>query len=44
MTKPDGLMIFERRHLPKALYSLPLSDIPGIGGRMEERIRAEGIN
>jgi DNA polymerase-4 len=43
MTKPDGLMIFERRHLPKALYSLALSDMPGIGGRMEERIRAQGI-
>jgi len=43
MTKPDGLMIFERQHLPKALYSLALSDMPGIGGRMEERIRAQGI-
>jgi hypothetical protein len=43
MTKPDGLMIFERRHLPRALYGLKLGDIPGIGGRMEERIRAEGI-
>jgi len=43
LTKPDGLMIFERRHLPRALFGLALSDIPGIGGRMEERIRAEGI-
>jgi DNA polymerase-4 len=43
MTKPDGLMIFERRHLPRALYGLKLGDIPGIGGRMEERVRAEGI-
>jgi DNA polymerase IV len=43
MTKPDGLMIFERRYLPKALYGLALSDLPGIGGRMEERIRAQGI-
>ncbi len=44
MTKPDGLMIFERRHLPRALYGLKLGDIPGIGGRMEERVRAEGIS
>jgi DNA polymerase-4 len=44
MTKPDGLMIFEKRHLPKALYRLPLSDIPGIGGRMEDRIKAQGIS
>ena len=43
LTKPDGLLIFERRHLPKALYGLSLSDIPGIGGRMEERIKARGI-
>jgi DNA polymerase-4 len=43
LTKPDVLIIFERRHLPRALYGLALSDIPGIGGRMEERIRAEGI-
>jgi DNA polymerase-4 len=28
MQKPDGLMIFERRHLPRSLHSLDLSDIP----------------
>src|SRR5260370_3820422 len=43
MQKPDGLMIFERRYLPQALYSLELEDIPGIGKRMEQRILAEGI-
>jgi len=43
MQKPDGLMIFERRHLPQALYSLELADIPGIGKRMEQRILADGI-
>jgi DNA polymerase-4 len=36
-------MIFERRYLPQALYSLELADIPGIGNRMEQRILAEGI-
>ena len=43
MQKPDGLMIFERRYLPQALYSLELADIPGIGKRMEQRVLAEGI-
>jgi DNA polymerase IV len=43
MQKPDGLMIFERKNLPQALYSLDISDIPGVGRRLEERIRAEGI-
>ena len=41
--KPDGLMIFERRNLPHALYSLKVSDIPGIGSQMEQRVRAAGI-
>jgi len=44
MDKPDGLMIFERRNLPQALYCLKLDDIPGIGPRMEERVRAAGIS
>jgi DNA polymerase-4 len=44
MDKPDGLMIFERRNLPQALYCLKLEDIPGIGSRMEERVRAAGIS
>ncbi len=43
MQKPDGLMIFEQRNLPQAIYSLDLSDIPGLGSRMEERVRAAGI-
>jgi len=28
-------VIFERRYLPQALYSLELADIHGIGKRME---------
>ena len=43
MQKPDGLMIFERKNLPQALYSLDISDIPGVGKRLEERIHAQGI-
>jgi DNA polymerase IV len=44
MQKPDGLMVIERRHLPDALCCLKLSDIPGIGTRMEGRLTGEGIN
>lgn len=44
MQKPDGLMLLEHRHLPAALYCLDLADIPGIGERMEQRIRSIGIN
>ncbi|WP_419805558.1 DNA polymerase [Terriglobus sp.] len=43
MLKPDGLMVLEKHTLPEALYCLDLSDIPGIGRRMEKRIRAAGI-
>jgi DNA polymerase-4 len=41
--KPDGLMVFERGMLPHALYGFELSDIPGVGRRMEKRLRAAGI-
>ena len=43
MQKPDGLMVFDRLHLPTALHCLDLADVPGIGRRMETRIRAAGI-
>ncbi len=43
MQKPDGFMLLDRRELPHALHCLPLSAIPGIGRRMEKRIRAAGI-
>jgi DNA polymerase-4 len=41
--KPDGLMLFDRPMLPQALFGLQLSDIPGVGHRMEKRLRASGI-
>ena len=44
MDKPDGLMIFERRNLPHALYCLKLEDIPGVGSRMLERVNAAGVS
>ncbi|MEO6923506.1 MAG: DNA polymerase [Bryocella sp.] len=43
MQKPDGLMVLLRQNLPHSLYSLAVSDIPGIGTRMEERLRTAGI-
>lgn len=43
MQKPDGLMMLLRQNLPQSLYSLELSDIHGIGPRMEKRIRFAGI-
>jgi DNA polymerase-4 len=42
--KPDGLMLIEREMLPHALFGLELSAIPGVGDRMEKRLRAAGIN
>jgi DNA polymerase IV len=41
--KPDGLMLFDRAMLPDALFGLELSDIPGIGHRMEKRLRSAGV-
>jgi DNA polymerase-4 len=43
MLKPDGLMILQRKHLPHALYSLKIEDIPGIGSQMEQRVHVAGI-
>ncbi len=42
LQKPDGLVAIERRHLPDALGSLELSDIPGMGRRMETAAAAGG--
>jgi DNA polymerase-4 len=44
MKKPDGLTVIESADLPRALLPLPLSDIPGIGRRMERRLAAKGIH
>ena len=41
--KPDGLSIWRPEDMPKPLVKLPLEDIPGIGKRMEERLRIAGI-
>lgn len=43
MEKPDGLVLLDVKDLPEILCQLQLRDIPGIGRRMEARLRAKGI-
>lgn len=43
MQKPDGLTIIQQNELPARLYSLKVSDFPGIGKQMTERLRRNGI-
>jgi DNA polymerase IV len=44
MQKPDGLTIIQGRDLPDILYSLKLTDLPGIGARMEVRLLSYGVS
>lgn len=43
MKKPDGLTIIEDKDLPQILYGLKINDFPGIGRKMEPRLRKHGI-
>ncbi|WCL54418.1 Y-family DNA polymerase [Gimibacter soli] len=43
MDKPDGLTILRPEELPGRLLTLPLEDIPGIGGRIKTRLIDAGI-
>ncbi|OWK40605.1 DNA polymerase Y family protein [Fimbriiglobus ruber] len=43
MQKPDGLTLIRGSDLPGRLYSLKLTDFPGIGPRMEKRFHRFGI-
>jgi len=43
MQKPDGLTIIESEELPDRLYSLPITDFPGIGPRMGKRFHKHGV-
>ncbi|MBX3357962.1 MAG: hypothetical protein KF745_05995 [Phycisphaeraceae bacterium] len=43
LQKPDGLVVIEQRDLPGALHRLRLIEIPGIGPKMEKRLRDRGI-
>jgi DNA polymerase-4 len=43
MRKPDGLTTIETKDLPGVLYLLKLTDLPGIGPRMEKRLLRHGV-
>src|ERR1700691_3583524 len=43
MDKPDGLVALTSDLLPGALSQLTLRDLPGVGARMEKRLRESGI-
>lgn len=43
MQKPDGLTILSDIDLPTRLHPLKLTDLPGIAGRTEERLRRRSI-
>lgn len=44
MHKPDGLTCLSQADLPQRLFHLQLTDLPGIGRNMEQRLRAVGIH
>ncbi len=44
MQKPDGLTVIEDYELPHRLFQLQLQDIPGIGKRMDERLKNQGVH
>ncbi|MBY0355571.1 MAG: hypothetical protein K2Q12_07555, partial [Rickettsiales bacterium] len=41
--KPDGLTLLPPAEVPSRLGHLPINELPGIGSRMDLRIRARGI-
>ncbi|MCI0700623.1 MAG: DNA polymerase [Planctomycetia bacterium] len=43
MQKPDGLTVLADSELPQALHRLQLTDFPGVGPRMEKRLKLYGI-
>ncbi len=43
MQKPDGLVVIPREELPRRLYSLALTDFPGIAGNMLRRLESKGV-
>ena len=43
MDKPNGLVCLHPRDMPKAIHNIEISDIPGIGKRMGERLEKAGV-
>ncbi len=44
MQKPDGLTVIHAHELPQRLYHLKITDFPGIGRKMENRLLLKGIS
>lgn len=44
MQKPDGLVVYTADRLPHCLYGLKLTDIAGIGAKMQARLARDGVN
>lgn len=44
MEKPDGFTVITKGDLPHKLYSLSLTDLPGIGRRMHVRLKSCGVH
>ena len=43
MVKPDGMVVIEPHELPHRLYTLKVTDLPGINTGIERRLRSHGI-
>ncbi len=43
MRKPDGLTVLADGDVPAALHRLKLTDFPGVGPRMERRLKLHGV-
>jgi DNA polymerase-4 len=43
MQKPNGLTVLADANMPMALYRLKLTDFPGVGPRMERRLKLYGV-
>jgi DNA polymerase-4 len=41
--KPDGLLVVEPREVESFLTPLDVAALPGVGGRVEERLKARGV-
>src|SRR5580658_10606239 len=41
--KPNGITVWHPKDMPEPLFARPLSDIPGVGSRMEGRLNLANI-
>jgi DNA polymerase-4 len=43
MVKPDGMVVIEKHELPHRLFTMKVTDLPGINTGIETRLRRHGI-